>query len=80
MRQRNQAQIVCVIKCTETSQVTLATHLIHPLLPHGFYTIYVFPAKKTLAELKSSQHPKEVPNLVRKNEVRNFSLGYVSFI
>ena len=33
---RNQAQFFCVIKGTEVSQVTLATHL-----AHGFYSIYV---------------------------------------
>ena len=32
-RTRNQVQIVCVIKCNEYSQVTLATHhLTHPFI------------------------------------------------
>ena len=29
---RNQAQIVCVIKCNEFSQVKLATYLNHPFI------------------------------------------------
>ena len=67
---RNEVQIFCVIKCIEAFQVTLANHdhLAYPLLRHGFYSIYVLPAKRP-NRVKRSQHLKEDPNLVPKSQM-----------
>ena len=57
-----------VKKCTEVSGVTLTTLLACPLTIAWilFYMRYL--NRKTLAKLKSSQLPKEHPNLVPKSQ------------
>ena len=51
---RNQAQIFCVIKCIETSQVTLATHLGRPFInlprPPEFMFSTVLDCHQSLSE------------------------------
>ena len=64
---RNQVQIFWVIKCVEVSREALPTLLTHPINIASIDFCLHFLSQKTFVKLKSSQFPKQDPNLVAKS-------------
>ena len=88
---RDQVQIFSVMKCTEAYEATLTTHRAHPFIIAWMSFYLCSLNQKIVAELASSQYPKEDPYLEPKSwkipmkfdentTGRNFTRDFVSII